>query len=108
VLGGGDGRLTCVACHDPHQQLQHDAAAYDQKCPVCHPTAAKPKSAGPAQPTAAKTTPSPAVSRNLKACPVATTKCVTCHLPKVNVAVMHSDFTDHRIRIVRKGEPYPN
>ena len=47
-------------------------------------------------------------SRNLEACPVATTKCVTCHLPKVNVAVMHSDFTDHRIRIVRKGEPYPN
>jgi hypothetical protein len=26
----------------------------------------------------------------------------------VNVAVMHSNFTDHRIRIVRKGQPYPN
>jgi len=29
-------------------------------------------------------------------------------MPKVNVVVMHSDFTDHRIRVVRKGEPYPN
>jgi len=29
-------------------------------------------------------------------------------MPKVNVAVMHSDFSDHRIHIVRKGEPYPN
>jgi len=89
-----------VACHDPHQQLQHEAAAYDQKCFACHPAAAKPKSAAAAPPTApAKATPSPA------ACP---TKCVTCHMPKVNVDVMHSNFTDHRIRVVRKGEPYPN
>jgi hypothetical protein len=101
--GDGDARLTCVACHDPHQQLQHEAAAYDQKCFACHPAGAKPKSAAAAQPTApAKATSSPA------ACPVATTKCVTCHMPKVNVAVMHSNFTDHRIRVVRKGEPYPN
>jgi Cytochrome c554 and c-prime len=107
--GDGDARLTCVACHDPHQQLQRDAAAYDQKCLACHRTAAKPKSAAPAPATAAgKATPSPAASRNRKACPVATTRCVTCHMPKVNVAVMHSDFTDHRIRIVRQGETYPN
>jgi len=71
--------------------------------------AAKAKSAAPAQVTpAAKATPSSAVSRNLKACPVGTTKCDTCHEPKVNVTLMDSDFTDHRIRIVRKGEPYPN
>jgi len=106
--GDGDARLTCVACHDPHQQLQHDAAAYDQKCLACHPTA-KPKSAAAAQPAVAVKAPaSPAISRNRKACPVASTECVTCHMPKVNVAVMHSDFTDHRIRVVRKGEPYPN
>jgi len=28
-------------------------------------------------------------------------------MPKINVPVMHSDFTDHRISIVRNGEPYP-
>jgi hypothetical protein len=107
--GDGDARLTCVACHDPHQQLQHDAAAYDQKCFAGDPAAAKRKSIAAAQPTtAARAKPSPAASHNAKACPVATTKCVTCHLPKVNVAVMHSNFTDHRIRIVRKGQPYPN
>jgi hypothetical protein len=48
-----------------------------------------------------------APSRSAKACTLATAKCVTCHMPKVNIAVMHSDFTDHRIRIVRKCEPYP-
>jgi hypothetical protein len=28
-------------------------------------------------------------------------------MPKVNVAEMHADFTDHRIRIVKPGEAFP-
>jgi hypothetical protein len=89
----GDARLTCIACHDPHQELVHDAAAYDQKCLACH----QPGKAGTA--------------RNVhqgKSCPVEKRDCVTCHMPKVNVPVMHSAFTDHWIRIVRKGQPYPD
>jgi len=105
--GEGDARLTCVSCHDPHQQLRHEAAAYDQKCLACHPVK-KAMPAAAAKPFAAAKLSAAGAPRIAKACPVATTKCVACHMPKVNVAVMHSDFTDHRIRIVRKGELYPN
>jgi hypothetical protein len=104
--GEGDARLVCIACHDPHQPLQHDAAAYDAKCLACHP-AAKAKSVMPAKHSLAAASGLSRASRVPRACPVATEKCVTCHMPKINVPVMHSDFTDHRIRIVHKGEPYP-
>jgi Cytochrome c554 and c-prime len=105
--GEGDARLVCTACHDPHQPLQHDAAAYDSKCLACHP-AARSKTAAPTTGPLAAASAASRASPIPKACPVATEKCVTCHMPKINVPVMHSDFTDHRIRIVRKGEPYPD
>ena len=37
--GDGDARLTCIACHDPHLQLVHEAGAYDRKCLACHAAA---------------------------------------------------------------------
>ncbi len=43
-----------------------------------------------------------------KACPVAQRLCVSCHMPKIEVPGTHFQFTDHRIRIVREGEPFPN
>ena len=88
----GDSRLTCSACHDPHKQLQTDSRSYDGKCLSCHVN-------GPdAKPTAVH----PGA-----ACPTAQAKCTSCHMPKVNVPEMHADFTDHRIRIARAGEPFP-
>jgi len=88
----GDVRLTCAACHDPHKQLQTEAAAYDKKCLSCH--ALSLSAAGAAAHPAA-------------ACPEATSQCTTCHMPKINVPEMHAAFTDHRIRIVKPGEPFP-
>ena len=82
---GGDARLTCVACHDPHQPLVHEASAYDSKCLSCH--SAKPEPEGH---RAAMTT-----------CKVATSNCVSCHMPKYDVPQMHAKFTDHDIRVVR-------
>ena len=32
----GDPRITCIACHNPHQPLVHSTAAYDIKCLACH------------------------------------------------------------------------
>jgi hypothetical protein len=32
---------------------------------------------------------------------------VACHIPKVEVAGMHAEFTDHWIRVVRPGEATP-
>jgi len=90
--GKGDARLTCIACHDPHQQLQTDSAAYDHACLKCHvnTTGAKPGADHPGA-----------------ACPVSTKNCTSCHMQKVYVPEMHSNFTDHRIRIAREGEPFP-
>jgi len=77
-----DARLTCVACHDPHQALEHDPAAYDSRCLQCHVN----------QPGAKTTDDYPGA-----ACPVSTKNCTTCHMPKIESAIQHSTFTDHWI-----------
>lgn len=98
----GDARLVCTSCHDPHQPLQTDELAYDHVCTSCHrpATTRHPATRPGAKTVAANTAPA--------ACRVATKKCVSCHMPKVLVPQMHNYWTDHRIRIVRKGEPYPD
>jgi hypothetical protein len=88
----GDARLTCIACHNPHEQLVRVAASYDQKCLGCHVTT-----------KAEKREDHPGA-----ACPVDTKNCVTCHMPQVEIPSMHAPFTDHRIRISRANTPYPN
>ncbi len=93
----GDERLTCVACHNPHEALNRDPAAYDQKCVGCHHAAGE---GGHAANIAAA--PRAAV------CPKAKSQCSTCHMPKVKVPSMHGDFTDHDIRIVHPGETMPS
>ena len=45
--------------------------------------------------------------RSAPFCPVSTNKCASCHMPKVELAGMHAQFTDHWIRIVKPGEPTP-
>ncbi len=80
-----DNRIRCSACHDPHGPLETSASAYDVKCTACHDTA-----------------------QHTKTCRVAKTNCVTCHMPKNELPGAHARFTDHQIRIVRAGEPYPN
>jgi hypothetical protein len=89
----GDARLTCFACHDPHKPLEHDSAAYDVACLRCHANGATASDSGRARQAA---------------CPVAKSRCTSCHMPKVNVAEMHYDVTDHDIRIVKPNEPFPD
>jgi cytochrome c peroxidase len=86
-----DRRISCTACHNPHQPLRLEAAYYDAKCFACHASKEK-----------------PAVGDAEAACPVATKDCVTCHMPKVEVKAAHFDFTDHFIRVVKPGEKFPN
>jgi hypothetical protein len=90
--GKGDPRLRCAACHDPHQPLSQDAAGYDQKCLACHVNSPDSK---------------PTKDHPGRACPVDTKNCTTCHMPKIDIPDMHHTFADHRIRIVRPGEPIP-
>ena len=80
-----DARIGCLACHDPHHELNSKSNDYDAKCNACH---------GGGKPGASK-------------CKVATDNCVTCHMPKLELPGAHYKFSDHRIRIVRSKEKYP-
>jgi len=87
-----DPRISCLACHNPHDKLQKEAAYYDAKCLACHLTTSK----------ETKTE-----RRSAAACPVSTKNCATCHMPKIELTGMHAWFTDHWIRIARPNEPPP-
>ena len=82
-----DTRIACTACHDPHQALVTSDRAYDEKCLACHD--AKKGSA------------------RVKTCRVAQADCTSCHMPRYELPGAHQRFADHRIRVVRPGEPYP-
>jgi formate-dependent nitrite reductase cytochrome c552 subunit len=100
-FNGTDARISCVACHNPHVNVETVPAAYDTKCLACHT----------AHPLAVGQTPiqsSPEAPRATRVCPVGTSNCVSCHMPKVKLADGNLTFTDHFIRVVKTGEPYPH
>jgi hypothetical protein len=90
-FGTGDARLTCVSCHDPHQPLVRELSSYDKQCLSCH---------------VMKKGSQVATDHPGAACRVATKDCVSCHMPKYELKEMHTSFTDHRIRIAKKGDPF--
>lgn len=96
---GDDSRLTCVACHDPHKQVDTVAADYDPVCLSCHRME---RTSGPPDGEYARG------SDRGPACPIATHDCTTCHMPEVYVPSMQSSFPDHDIRIARAGDPFPD
>jgi hypothetical protein len=97
-FGKPDPRITCVACHDPHQQVVQDIEFYDAKCLACHTSrGAEPPQSSPGLQAASRA----------PACKVQSSHCVSCHMPKYKVPQMHGSFTDHDIRIARPGDPYP-
>ncbi len=81
-----DSRISCLACHDPHREVDSDPTDYDSKCLSCH-NGGKP---------------------GAKSCRVSKDKCATCHMPKLELPGAHHKFTDHRIRIVKPHEPFPS
>jgi hypothetical protein len=80
-----DGRISCVACHDPHKEVSAQQADYDAKCQACHGGG----------------------KVGAKTCPVSKSNCVSCHMPKTELPGAHFKFTDHRIRVVKANESYP-
>jgi hypothetical protein len=80
-----DPRISCLACHDPHHQVDEKPVDYDSKCQACHGGG----------------------KVGAKSCKVAHTGCVNCHMPKLELPGAHYKFSDHRIRIVKAGEGYP-
>lgn len=85
-----DRRISCLACHDPHQALVRESAFYDRKCLACHASSTDSQSAALAKP-----------------CRTSTKKCSTCHMPKTDLPGTHARFTDHFIRIARPGASPP-
>ena len=70
-------RLTCVICHDPHQDAARTAEPYVAICAGCH------------------TAPAAAIAacrRNTRQ------NCLPCHMQK-STPLPHLTFTDHRIRV---------
>ena len=88
----GDPRISCMACHDPHDRLTQDVNFYDSKCLACHVT---------------KTERARSTDRSAPPCPTADNRCVTCHMQKIDLPGAHGTFTDHWIRVVRSGQPIP-
>ena len=80
-----DVRISCIACHNPHQEVDRTESHYDSKCQACH---------GGGKPSAV-------------ACKVSRDNCVSCHMPKVEIPGSHHQFYDHQIRIAKEHE-YPN
>jgi hypothetical protein len=81
-----DHRISCLACHDPHKEVDKVSADYDKACQACH-------AGGKA---------------GAKNCKVASQDCSSCHMPKVALPGAHHEFTDHDIRIARTNAPYPD
>lgn len=97
--GAGDARLTCSACHDPHQALVRDPPAYDRNCLACHAGRGGADTAHRPQVNVVR-------GRNGRVCPVAQKNCVSCHMPQYTIPEMHTTFTDHKIAIHRPGAPF--
>jgi hypothetical protein len=71
-----EDRLSCLSCHNPHQDAAREAASYERACRSCH-------------------TPGATV------CPVnARDGCIGCHMPRREVTRGVS-MADHWIRVVR-------
>jgi len=86
---GDDRRIACTGCHNPHQELVRDGASYDAACLACHGAAT-------------------GEVKHWKPCPVGKSNCTSCHMPKVELPGSLSVFTDHNIRILHPGDPYPD
>ena len=91
--GSGDARVTCIACHDPHQPIARETASYDHACLACHQQ---------------KGAPQQVANHPGAACPIAASKCTSCHMPRYELPEMHYKFTDHMIRIARTNAPFPD
>jgi hypothetical protein len=94
-----DRRITCTACHNPHEPLKQEAAYYDAKCTACHSTKQKANVQADANAIAPDMAPP---------CRVKSKDCASCHMPRLGPPAAHFKFTDHYIRIVRPSEAYPN
>jgi hypothetical protein len=106
-----DPRISCLACHDPHQNVKREPARYDAKCLACHQSTVGRAASAVSRPGVSTKNASGASLQTRQVvtlpCPVAQHSCATCHMPKYSLPGAHFKFTDHWIRVVHPKEPYP-
>ena len=91
-------RLSCVNCHDPHQDVETAAAPYEATCLHCHTLS---RSSARGQTGQQFDRDKAEMARTV--CPVnPRNDCLTCHMPKIKNAVPRTVFTDHHIRVRRQ------
>jgi hypothetical protein len=74
-----NGRLNCLTCHSPHQQLDQNASSYDVRCQTCH-------------------------ANKVHLQQVAGQACVSCHMPRI-ASGPNLSFANHRIAVYSPGNP---
>jgi tetratricopeptide (TPR) repeat protein len=87
-----DAKLSCIRCHDPHQQPSGEEAAryFKKKCLTCH------------------TETSCALPEKAREESRAEDDCIACHMPKRDVTIIsHASLTNHRI-VTTLGQPFPD
>ena len=75
----GGGRLNCVTCHPPHQQVDQNVSSYDVRCQSCH-------------------------RKIVHRQQVAGQACVSCHMPRIPNGP-YLTFANHRIATYSPGNP---
>ena len=82
-------KLNCTTCHDPHESVHNNTAAYYRKaCMSCHADQA--------------------CKAPMKLRKTNDDNCAGCHMPKGGTSdIPHVSFTDHKIRVVTADAPPP-
>jgi hypothetical protein len=92
------GTFGCVTCHNPHQRAAATSTAdYEARCLKCHPSKTQP--AGHEKSTSLANA---GAGPPYGTCPVSPSRgCLACHMPRVRIDSLHSELTDHYIRVRR-------
>jgi len=98
------GAFGCVTCHDPHKSARATTIAeYESKCRTCHGRAVEREPNGKSG-----STPVTSGLPITRICPVdPSSGCVRCHMPRVRIDPLHTDLTDHFIRVDQKKRSLP-
>jgi tetratricopeptide (TPR) repeat protein len=96
------GAFGCVTCHDPHKNARATTTTqYESKCLNCHADSIPSVTLG-----RSRVTETNATGPKKRTCPVNQSNgCLQCHMPKVRIDLLHTELTDHYIRVHRQKAP---